>query len=650
MKKHLSLFAVVLACAACSGPMRVSSILPPEVGVPTEALPDLQACEEKYGRYGGFFFYYEDDIEHVTPGWSVYRVTKRKYLVLNPDAVELTTFEFKIDASGYLSEAYLQVTSPEGGVEDYGLADINLLTASDGTRTYKFAYPNIQKGSIIKEQYEVAFEDLFNHPMLDHTIPLQFGMPCEKVRARFIYPGLWAVQQKVTGKDGPLPLVRTVAEKSNRHILSYKAENVEAVRDEPYSPFFKEMADYIELMITNIVIPGAHYTTPESWNKIASQFKQYVIKKDPVFSRRVTNTTNEIIRECRTPYEKLEAIIGYLQNEISPTLSALEGNYADLLKRREGNPFMITGLAQMMLGKADIHAQYLLIHNAEEGYFDKDFIDMGQLNIPGIYVELEDTPYVAIPYIRNLPVTLIPEYLEGQTAMKISSMGYEGFLEIPYGNLTMNHTEEEYDLSIHLDSTILVEEKKVMRGSFAYSARLALSMVKDDDVHEALKEFLTYSEGDVTIQSEKIENLDDYTKPLIITLTYKIDNLVTTMSEEVIFQTGGLFSPSSKAEFLIDPEERNNPIRIHRDQRYKKNITIRFPENWNIHNTFEDYRHENTFGEIRGAYEISEGRLEVTQQLTLNRIQRPKEEIGEFLEIAGSVSKHHIPSIIFTID
>ncbi len=650
MKKHLSLFAVILACAACSGPMRVSSILPPEVGVPTEALPDLQACEEKYGRYGGFFFYYEDDIEHVTPGWSVYRVTKRKYLVLNPDAVELTTFEFQIDASGFLSEAYLRVTSPEGAVEDYGLADINLLTDSDGTRTYKFAYPNVQKGSIIEERFEVAYEHLLGNPVFDHFVPLQFAMPCEKVRFRFICPVLWKVKIKRIGKGKILPTKKTYDENYGRNILSYEAENVQAVTDEPYSPYYKEMADYIELKLTEVIFPSTHYKASKDWQELVTEFKRYVIEKDPVFSRRVTNTTKEIIRECRTPYDKLEAIIGYLQKEISPTISALEGNYADLLKRREGNPFMITGLALMMLAEADIQAQYLLIHSAEEGYFDQKFISLAQLHIPGIYVKLEGTLYVVFPYIRNLPVNLIPEYMEGQRAMKIYSEGYDHFMDVPSGDLTLNHTEEEYDLSIHPDSTIRVEEKKVMRGSFAYSARLALSMVKDDEVDKALKEFLTYTEGDVTIQSKKIENLDDYTKPLIITLTYKIDNLVTTMPEEVIFQTGGLFSPSSKAQFLIDPEERNNPIRIHRDERYKKNITLRFPENWDIHNTFEDYQHENTFGEIWGAYEISEGRLEVTQQLTLKRADRPKEEIGEFLEIAGSVSKHHVPSIIFTID
>jgi len=634
--------------------MRVSSILPPEQVVPsetvTEPLIDLQACEEKYGRYGGFFLYYEEDIEHVTPGWYVFKVTKRKYMLLNPDAVELTTFEFEADPSNYLSEAYLRVTSPEGVVMDYGLADINLLTDSDGTRTYKFAYPNVQKGSIIEEQFEIAYEHLFENPVLDHTVPLQFGMPCEKVRFRFIYPEGWEVKIKKTGKEKTVLTKKTYDEKYGRNILSYEAENVQAVTDEPYSPYFKEMADYIELELTDIIIPGIHYKAPKDWKELVTEFKRYVIEKDPLLSRRVTNTTKEIIRDRRTPYEKLEGIIGYLQTEIRPNNSALEGNFSDLLKKREGNRFMITGLAQLMLAEADIQAQYILIHSAEEGYFDRDFISLDQLNIPGIYVELEGTPYVVFPYFRNLPVTLIPEHMEGQPAMKISSEGYDDFMDVPFGDLTLNLTEEEYDLSIHPDSTIVVKEKKVMRGSFAYVARLALSMLKDDETDKALKGFLTYTEGDVTIQSKTIENLEDYTKPLIISLTYKIDNLITMAPDEVIFHTGGLFSPSSKAQFLIDPEERNNPIRIHQDQRYKKNITIRFPENWGILNSLEDFQQKNSFGEIRGSYEISQGRLEVTQQLTLNRADRPKEEIGELLDLTGSVSKHHIPSIIFKVE
>ena len=37
---------------------------------------------------------------------------------------------------------------------------------------------------------------------------------------------------------------------------------------------------------------------------------------------------------------------------------------------------MINGLARRMLAKAGIESSYLMIHSAEEGYFDRDFISV----------------------------------------------------------------------------------------------------------------------------------------------------------------------------------------------------------------------------------------------------------------------------------
>ena len=131
---------------------------------------------------------------------------------------------------------------------------------------------------------------------------------------------------------------------------------------------------------------------------------------------------------------------------------------------------------------------------------------------------------------------------------------------------------------------------------------------------------------------------------------YNIYNLVTVTPDEVIFQTGGLFSPSSNVKTKIDTEERVNPIRIYSDEKYIKNISIEFPKNWALTSTLKNLEKENEFGKIKGVYTVNPGNIQVAQERLLLKSHKPKEMIDELLEITGRKSQLYIPTMIFKIN
>jgi len=169
-----------------------------------------------------------------------------------------------------------------------------------------------------------------------------------------------------------------------------------------------------------------------------------------------------------------------------------------------------------------------------------------------------------------------------------------------------------------------------------------------DEVKEKINEILTYSDGEIKLIDYNIENLNGIEQPVVINMEYTIDNLVMMTPDEIIFQTGGLFSPSSLKKYMIDTDKRNNPIKIYSPENYIKNITINHPRTWHIDNSFA-INHANDFASIEGKYNSNPGCLKVTQNRLLNACIQPKERIDDLLQITGSKSKLYIPTIIFSV-
>ncbi|MEJ2050889.1 MAG: hypothetical protein P8Y60_13825, partial [Calditrichota bacterium] len=491
----------------------------------------------------------------------------------------------------------------------------------------------------------------FTIPPLSHDIPLQFIIPCEKLSFSYAYPDWWKIQVKKIAKDS-IPHYQVKQDPENRKTtITYLANNVPALQIEKYSPFFKEVVNYFEFMITDLQMLSRSYKSEKSWNDLMISLRKDKMNKDGFLSSLVENTTKDIIKDVHTPLEKLDTIITYLQTNIEPMNEYDDRNFKRILEDKKGSVSRITGLAHSMLTKAGLEAQYLLLHSAKDGYFDRDYISYSQFTIPAVGVTIEDEKYVVFPYAK-IPISYVPQNFQGQLALGISgdkqSTEVE-FWEVPSGNQAENIVDEEYNLKIDEAGLINVSEIKTYRGSNAYFGRQALEDLTDDELEDELKELLTYTDGEIKIVSREIINLEAYKKPLIIKLNYTIDNLITLTPEEVIFQTGGLFSPISGAKYKIDTEERQNPIRIYYNETIIKHINISFPESWKIEKPLKNIEFQNIFGRIYGEYHISSGQLIANQQRQLVRSDAPKEKISELLELTGEKSRLAIPTIVFRI-
>lgn len=636
---------LVTSGVASAAPKHGSRLAVPSLSIPAEEV-DFTAYEKKYGDHDGVFLNNEYLLEH-TNKYACYKVFIKKYMVLNPDNENLTTFELRTYGED-LSTLYLRITYPNREVKQFGYDDLHQEKTSENQITYKFVYPNVTKGTIIEEGYELTH----TYHRQSHSINTQFSIPCEKYRFSYRFPSRWTIQTKKISDYQNVKVNFT--EEGKTSTILYSADNIPAYIEEPYAPSLVEQGKCFQFQVIQEMKTAVEWTAPLSWDEAVEGYVVYATKKGEIVGSKVAKTTNELIKGIEDPVERMDTIITYLQENIEPS-SDKNDFYHNILKKKKGNPLRITGLAQAMLLEAGIDAKYLLLHSVEQGYFDETYISSTQVSSPAVGVKLDNKTYVLFPYFK-IPVGYIPENFQDQKAVAID-IGKGGFYspkylieiwDVPVEIETNNRIEESTDLAIDEEGLIHVAEEKMFYGNLAINFRELFKNLKEDEQKKTVEKLLAYDEGVAELTSFEIVNLEEYKKPLKVKLEYKLDNLVTLLPDEIIFQTGGLFSPSSGATFKIDSKKRYNPIKIPYDEKVIKNITIHFPESWTPTTPLKDVSFSNRFGEIDGKYSVEKGKITVTQSRSLKRNRAQKEKIEELYEVAGPQSRLFIPSIVFS--
>lgn len=607
---------------------------------------DLREYQEKYDGQDAVFIKSDDVLEHALAGqnWFAFTTSTLRFMILNEDAEWLTTLRINVDSDEKLLNAYVTVMSPKGEARAYGLEDFNVEKNSDGSRIYRFAYPDVEVGTVIDEGYEI--KHLNGGYLINHEFRLQNGYPTENLTVRFVYPNAFTVKTKKLGEGKKLDFEYDNSMKGSRAIV-YEAKDIPAYSEEPYSPYRKEFADYLQVAVTgvysSIFIP--------SWNRYADNFSKYVLEKESFWRDRTGSVLEEIITDGMSDYEKLDAITNWVYQNIELDFVPDDFDYNDVIKKKKGSDYLITGLTRLMLQKVNVEASFLLVHSARNGYFDEDFVTSGELIIPAIYAKIAGTEYAVMPYLKNYPIDHVPEYIQGQEALAINEDGFNGFITVPYGERGSNTSTENYRLEIDEDGVIKVTEEKEFDGSSAWSIRRALEEISDEDLEELMEGMISYEEGEVELGDWDIQNQDAWKKPLKIVLRYDIDNLVTVTPEEVIVQTGGLLSPVSSTGTKIDSEDRKNPIRIYSDERLVKNITLLYPSSWRFNTDLKSVDFANDFGELKVSYKDKGAETEITMERMLKRANEPAERWDDLMEIIGSRSRHlNVPALIFAVN
>ncbi|MDR3610633.1 MAG: hypothetical protein P4L27_08730 [Ignavibacteriaceae bacterium] len=651
--KLFFLLVVSLLLSSCVSSSRIYYLKDPVV-TKTDSL-DVNAYEKKYPDVDGVCLNYERKIQHCGSinfffngqQWIYTSSVLYKVLVLNPKNEKMTTFKLPLNDERSLNKVYLKTTSPEGNVKLYNKSNLLLEKKSSGNIEYKFIYPDVKKGTIIEEGYELVYNlHAFNWAPMEHYIELQFLLPCEKFSFNYAFPKGVELKMKNISLNDTIKYKYDLDQKNNTKILSYSDTNIPEYAVEPFSPFYKESAKYLQFKVKSADIASLEYESIKGWDEVADHYKDFTKDRGSVFYSRIAPLTEQLTKNCKTDLEKLDSVVSYVQNNLEVDYSKPSTSYGEVLENKKGDMYTLTGMVYSILDKAGIAGDYILIHPVDEGFFDQNYISFDQFKYPAVRVFLNNKMYVVFPYIKNLPIDIIPDFLQNEIALIISKEVSQ-IVKITSDEFSYNALDDNYDITIDTTGRLTVNEVKIIKGFPAYQLRRNMPELNDDNKDKFVKSLLTYQGSEINVENFEILNRENYNEPLELRFKYTIDNLVSINPDDILFQTGGLLAPASLKIISLNSEKRKNPIKIYNYENNNKIITINFPKTWKVQTEFKDVNIENCFGTLASHTEVQDGVLKITKINNLKKTFQPKEKIKELCEVIGANPNSIVPTIIF---
>ncbi len=625
---------------------------------------DVEAYRTRYPDAEAVYLLMERTTEHSgarqkgfldTGRWTYSSVRHDKYIVFAPDETDLTTLHlgFRPD------HLYVRVTAPDGTVRDYGLDDLREGRDEDGDRSYTVVYRDVVPGTVVEKGWDFAFN--LGYPLrLEEDFDLRYRWPCERSIFTYAYPDWWRIAFKDPGLGTELPVSVEDRPEQGKKILTCEAVAIPALKVEPYAPFHREVADYLQFHVTELEMLDMRYKASADWSEFGRRFQGAVLEKAGKNRRKLTEIAEYVTADAPDDQAKVAAVVAWVRDEVKLG-EPRDGDFAKVLKEKSGGAVDISGLTCTLLDCLGLPARVLLLHSAVDGNFDPDYIESSQFSFPAVGVELDDSLQVVLPYMDNVPVGFVPEAVQGQPALAIASSelfsswdmgdhveyGASSLVTLPGGDPRDNTSRHEYDLEIRPDGEVQTVETVTVNGGFAYRIRQDIEDLTDQERQDYVKEMVTFADGEIRLDSYEIAHEDDLDQPLVVTARYAITNLVTVTPEEVIFHTGGLFSPLTGIKLTIDPAERQNPILVRNDEQHDKRITIRFPAGWTLATELPPVLVDNDFGTMTAGTTAEPGAVHIDLGLHLNAGDAPAARYGEFLAVVSTAKGYEVPALVF---
>lgn len=634
--------------------------------IPTIVLPGIQTIVnqiepidvdyylQKYDGESAVSLSLDLTLEHLWTGaknisfssnqnWYVHKVRRDKYVILNPEDDEYTIFK----ATGNMNSFYLLVSNPGGEIRTYGVEDLTVKKANDGLKNYSFIIPDVQKGCLIDVGYDI---DLPRYSATQGTIILQNEKPVEKLHFEFHCPDWWKILVKKIAPGESLDYRVETIDSLNRQEIKYTAYDVPPARWEPFSLSIYEFTKYFKYDVVNLKMGMINDSTPSSWEGIGEEIRRTFNGKLERWKsrRKFTELAYELAYDYDSDIDLIRKLLKYMHDNIEYDKTAyFNFTYEDVLKHKKANLIDYVGATRELLTSAGIETDIMVAHSVESGFFDRDFISFDEIDVLGLIVRADGRDLVILPYKMSYPITYVPEIIQGQPALRIGDGSGVKLIELPNGDNEISNYDEVFNITIDETGMMQVTESLQIDGLKAYEVLKRMENTEEVDLGDKLKSMTPFDASEIELDDYNIV-VSEYDYSLFeVEMQYSFDNTVTVMPDEVIMRIDRLLQPVSGMTADLDSLHRHNPIKIFKNTRFTKNITINYPEKWSAVDSLSNFDNSYLFGSHIGKITYQPGKIIITQTLDLKKSRQPKNKIGELVRMLSGDKGFDISHFIF---
>lgn len=456
------------------------------------------------------------------------------------NALEVYDSNWNLKQKASLNGAYITYATEIGGGNESQTAHFPLQELAPGDFIYmQFSRTNIENKGMIPY---TNFESSRDVPVGENI----FRIYADKNRF-------------VTEEYGPLE------KKDINGGVEWKIDNPVVVRKELYMPVYRDFG------------AGLMLTGKQEWaqvgedyqNLIKHQFKQAVSVREKAFE----------VRGSRLGDEAVKAIVRFVRHDIRYRDVRFGGHSlipqtAEVtLKERRGDCKDMALLLKEMLESIGVKSYLAAIHLTEEGFEQLPTIQ--QFNHMILYIPKQDK--VSEMWVDATDKTgndrPVPLDMEGKVALIIDD-DQSRVVTTPILEDNQEHQIAiDHRLFIADDGACEFRDSVSLQGKFASAIRNKFFSHDVKEQETLLEDFLASGIPDVSIGNIKIENLNDFNKPLIIVNTYASKGYFGQGGSEL----KGRFPNVWERSLFKFPKvsKRHHPIRMPHETQFSYSISVK---------------------------------------------------------------------------
>ena len=504
-----------------------------------------------------------------------------------------------------------RISDPDDVYDEYR---IKLIDASgDVDAGYVFGY------TVVSEDKPLFYQDIWQ---------FQGRLPAITSRYTLNLPSGWNASSITFNHQNVQPKISGTS-------YTWELSNLAPIPPEPMSPAIKNLAPHIAInyqpesnaQVTNRVF--ADWTEVSRW---ASQmYDPQVVLNDEVAAKARELTANQA-----TELDKIRAIGNFVQNLQYISIDIGVG-YGNGYRPRPSNLVLSRGygdckdkatLMRAMLKSINIEAYPIAIYSGDPTYVRAEWVSPRQFNHCIIAVKVSDkTESPTIINDKNLgrllifdatdpftPVGDLPDYLQGSSALIIA--GDKGTLaKMPVTPPEFNAWNRKIEVNLTEDGSIKGKISENANGQQSTQARAMFRTLSAADVNQLFERWLT--RGATAAKLEKLTSKnDDATATFDLDIEFSAAHYGQLMQNRLL-----VFKPAivNRANSIyLTEKERTHPVLID-SETFNETATFNLPAGFVVDEVPDAVNIETAFGKYKTNYEIKDGKLVYTRNLTMNR-------------------------------
>jgi hypothetical protein len=541
------------------------------------------------------------------------------------------------EGTGGLRKLQAQIIQPDGTIKKLvDSTDFFIEHNSRNNYTAKFAFPNLQEGSIIEYRYQVTTYN--NHFTLTDWY-FQDDLPTRHSELFLTLPESFEYQFLCQGEKYPkldklddsshVTIFRYALANSNT--TRFSMDSIPAMKTESYVTTMDNYRSRIRFQLSRFMTPnGKLENVLNSWEKLAESLtkheflgQQYLKKGN---FKDVWKAVKKELNDTMTTETKIRTIYTYLAKNvtwINDDFNAFaDGELDAAFKKRKANSAELNLMLIACLRQADIEAMPMLISTRDNGVPIPIYPMVRQFNHVICYTEATDKPLLLDVGTIHRPMGVL----------RSVSLNGQGWILQGANSRWVNILAP---LSTQmLSATFTLSDNGSLKGSMirqhtGYNAVNELLETEDDDKNEHLRKELAKDFTGIIIDSIKIKGREEHKANLKQAVYCTIENAATVANDLIYLK------PTLKTDFDQSPfrlAERNYPVEFPYPFRDEFIFYLTIPTDYEVEEMPQSVT--ATLGEKGGKFDYTATKMDNMIQLSVKiEVKQLLFEVKEYSQV-----------------